>query len=145
MQYLSVLILMICVYVLYNSESKPRITDWFLEVLRPCLQKLKVDPDIEQAITFWWRFSKVFIWNNINFLRWDQESVFIKYYSDFMLSLMMVCSFCIVLTLEMICLLELQVEDSLFHFQRWLKTMETEIEQQEEETTFSNSDTNGNE
>lgn len=45
----------------------------------------------------------------------------------------------------MVCLLELPVEDSLFQFHRWLKTMETEIEQQEEETTFSNTDTNGNE
>uniref|UniRef100_A0AAZ3S5K0 Uncharacterized protein n=1 Tax=Oncorhynchus tshawytscha TaxID=74940 RepID=A0AAZ3S5K0_ONCTS len=34
-------------------------------------------------------------------------------------------------------------ERSLFTFHRWCKTMETEIEQQEEETTFSNTDTNG--
>ncbi|KAL0965788.1 hypothetical protein UPYG_G00285710 [Umbra pygmaea] len=34
-------------------------------------------------------------------------------------------------------------ERSLFAFQHWCKTMETEIEQQEEETTFSNTDTNG--
>ncbi|KAK3508677.1 hypothetical protein QTP70_003317 [Hemibagrus guttatus] len=34
-------------------------------------------------------------------------------------------------------------EESPFLFSPWLKTMETEIEQQDEETTFSNTDTNG--
>lgn len=57
------LILRICVYVLYNSYTvlghhlnQLRITDRCLEVMTPCLHQLKVDSDIEQAITFWWKF-----------------------------------------------------------------------------------------